>query len=293
MLLDRAVAWLITNKVLLPGATVLERQVVRIRSRAQARVWSLLVRGISAETAAKLEALLLIPDGGHVSMLDRLRKGPFLRSAPELVRAFRRVDAVRELGINLSVSSRIPPTRIHALARFATAAKASAVERLPDERRVATLVAFVLNLEAIALDDALDLLDILITDIFSEAKNAGERARFRRIKDLDVAAIQLSKVCRLVLDPNVPDVALRETVFAAIAQEDLAAAVDQVDHLVRPPEDIYYQELCDSFRRVRTFLPSLLRTPHLARPLRSSHADHRKALACRRPARQPQCRLSA
>ena len=79
MLFDRAVAWLITNKVLLPGATVLERQVVRIRSRAQARVWSLLVRGISAETAAKLEALLRISDGGHVSVLDRLRKGPFLR----------------------------------------------------------------------------------------------------------------------------------------------------------------------------------------------------------------------
>ena len=94
MLFDRAVAWLITNKVLLPGATVLERQVARIRNRAQARVWSLLVQGISAETAAKLEALLQIPDGGHVSMLDRLRKGPFLRSAPELVRAFRRVDAV-------------------------------------------------------------------------------------------------------------------------------------------------------------------------------------------------------
>jgi hypothetical protein len=256
MLFDRAVAWLITNKVLLPGATVLERQVARIRNRAQARVWSLLVQGISAETTAKLEALLCIADGGHVSMLDRLRKGPFLRSAPELVRAFRRIDAVRELGINLSVSSRIPPTRIQALARFATTAKASAVERLPDERRVATLVAFILNLEAIALDDALDLLDILITDVFSEAKNAGERARLRRIKDLDAAAIELSKVCRLILDPNVPDVALRETVFASVAQEDLAAAVDQVDHLVRPPEDIYYQELCDSFRRVRTFARS-------------------------------------
>ena len=73
---------------------------------------------------------------------------------------------------------------------------------------------------------------ILITDIFSEAKNAGERARFRRIKDLDAAAIQLSKICRLVLDPNVPDVALRKAVFAAIAQEDLEAAVDQVDRLV-------------------------------------------------------------
>ena len=121
---------------MLPGATVLERQVARIRNRAQTRVWLLLVQGISAETAAKLEALLRIPDGGHVSMLDRLRKGPFLRSAPELVRAFRRIDAVRELGINLSVSSRIPPSRVQSIARFATTAKASAVTRLPDERRV-------------------------------------------------------------------------------------------------------------------------------------------------------------
>jgi hypothetical protein len=104
-------------------------------------------------------------------VLDRLRKGPFLRSAPELVRALGRIDDVRELGINLSVSGRIPPTRIQALARFAATAKASAVQRLPDERRVATLVAFILNLETVALDDALDLLDIVITEIFSDAKN--------------------------------------------------------------------------------------------------------------------------
>jgi TnpA family transposase len=158
------------------------------------------------------------------------------------------------------VSGRIAPTRIQALARFAATAKASAVQRLPDERRVATLVAFILNLETVALDDALDLLDIVITEIFSDAKNAGEKARLRRIKDLDAAAIQLSQVCRLILDQNVPDAALREAVFAAVAQENLEAAVGQVERLVRPPEDIYYQELCDSFRRVRTFLPSLLRT---------------------------------
>src|SRR3984893_7926493 len=260
MLFDRAVAWLITHKVLLPGATVLERQVARIRNRARERVWSLLTHGISAETTAKLEALLRIPDGGHVSVLDRLRKGPFLRSAPELVRALGRIDDVRELGINLSVSGRIPPTRIQALARFAATAKASAVQRLPDERRVATLAAFILNLETVALDDALDLLDIVITEIFSDAKNAGEKARLRRIKDLDAAAIQLSQVYYLPLDQNVPDAALREAVFAAVAQENLEAAVGQVERLVRPPEDIYYQELCDSFRRVRTFLPGLLRT---------------------------------
>src|SRR5271157_2247603 len=133
----------------------------------------------------------------------------------------RRIDAVRGLGINLSVSSRVPPTRVQALARFATMAKASAINRMPVHRRLGTLIAFVLNLEAIALDDALDLLDILITEIFADATRAGEKARLRTIKDLDEAARRLGQVCALLLDPSVTDSTLREAVFAVVKREDL------------------------------------------------------------------------
>ena len=77
----------------------------------------------------------------------------------------------------------------------------NSVERLPNERRLATLVAFVLNLEAIALDDALDLLDILITDIFSEAKRMFEKsqadARRLRIRRVEAMSISVSEVCTL------------------------------------------------------------------------------------------------
>ena len=75
-----------------------------------------------------------------------------------------RVEEVRQLGINVSVAHRIPAGRLHALARFANTAKVSVIRRLPESRRLATLVAFAGNLEAAALDDALDLLDILITE---------------------------------------------------------------------------------------------------------------------------------
>jgi len=87
-----------------------------------------------------------------------------------------------------------------------------------------------------------------------------EKARLRTLKDLDAAAIQLSQVGRLLLDRSVPDAAVRGAAFARVVPEALEAAVGQVERLVRPPEDVYYQELCESFRRVRTFLPSLLRT---------------------------------
>ena len=61
------------------------------------------------------------------------------------------------------------------MARFANTAKARVIQRLPEAKKLATLVAFASNLEASALDDALDLLDILITEI--SYRGAGERSR--------------------------------------------------------------------------------------------------------------------
>ncbi|MGA2402176.1 MAG: Tn3 family transposase, partial [Syntrophobacteraceae bacterium] len=262
MLFDRATTWLIVHRVLLPGVTVLERHVARIRARVQERLWLSLIRDVSPATKQKLDALLAVPDNGHQSFLDRLRKGPFRRSAPELVRALKRLEDVRSLGIDIGVSHRIPPGRIQALARFAATAKASAIERQPETRRLATLVAFTLTLEATVLDDALDLLDILITDIFSNATKAGEKARLRTIRDFDTAAAQLGQACQVILDPAIGDTGLRMAIFKTISREDLETALRQVDTLARPSDNAYYQELTQSWSRVQRFLPHVLRAIH-------------------------------
>jgi TnpA family transposase len=260
MLFDRAALWLMTHKVLLPGVTVLERHVAHLRSRVQERIWALLSHGLSPEVKTKLEALLAVPDGGHHSLLDRLRKGPFRRSAPELVRALHRIDDVRTLGLTMPVSQRVPPGRVQALMRLALTAKASALQRLPENRRLATLVAFATTLEAVAIDDALDLLDILITEMFSEATKAGQEARLRTLKDLDAAALQLSHVGRLILRPDVLDDQLRHAIFHTLPPEALEAAVTQIEQLTRLPDDLYYEELQQQWRRVRRFLPAVLST---------------------------------
>ena len=76
---------------------------------------------------------------------------------------------------------------INALARFASAAKAQAVARLPDDRRTATLLAFIRTLEASASDDVIDLFDVVTTTIFSNAQAASREARLRSLRDLDAA----------------------------------------------------------------------------------------------------------
>jgi len=116
---------------------------------------------------------------------------PYLRSGAELARAIERLDEVRLLTAGLPTVAHVPPGRVTALARFATVAKAQAVTRMPEERRMATLLAFVRTLEASAQDDVLDLLDIVVTKVFADAAAVGKRARLRTIRDLDAAALKL------------------------------------------------------------------------------------------------------
>lgn len=257
-LFDYANGWLVGHKVLLPGITVLERFVAEVRSRMESRLWRLLVCGVTDAQGQRLDDLLKPVEGSRQSWLDRLRKGPVRVSAPSLVLALQRIETVRGQGIKLP-GTPVPPSRIAALARFASTVKVSALARLPDARRIATLVAFVHCLEASAQDDALDVLDLLLRELFTRAEKEDRKVRQRTLKDLDRAASTLAQACRMLLDPGLPDGELRERVYAAIGRDVLAQALSEVSGLVRPPDDVFYTELEARKATVSRFLPTLLR----------------------------------
>lgn len=257
-LFDHASGWLIGHKVLLPGVSILERFIAEIRSRMEARLWRLLVRGITDEQRRRLDELLTPAEGSRQSWLDQLRKGPVRVSSPSLVQALQRIETIRGMGIKLP-AAHVPPSRIAVLARFASTAKVSAVARLPVERRIATLVAFVHSLEASAQDDALDVLDMLLRDLFAKAQQADRKARMRTLKDLDEAASTLAEACRILLDPSLPAGELRERVYTVIGHDELAKALADVSGLVRPSNDVFYRELAGKLATVKRFLPTLLR----------------------------------
>jgi hypothetical protein len=250
---------MLAHKVLLPGASLLERFVAKLRSRVEARLWRILCKAITPESRSHLEDLLRVPEGGRNSWLDRLRRGPVRVSAPALVRAIARLQSVRDLGIKLPTTAHIPPSRLASLARFANNAKVTAVARLPSARRLATLIAFVHSLEAIAHDDALEVLDMLLQDLFGAAMQADKKARLRSLKDLDLAAITLAEACYFLLDPTLPDSELRTAVFTRIPPNMLAQALGDVGALTRPPDDVFYKELVARYRSVRRFLPTVLK----------------------------------
>jgi hypothetical protein len=163
----------------------------------------------------------------------------------------------------------IPPSRIAVLARFADKAKVSVVERLPEPPRWATLVAFIHTLEASAQDDALDVFEMLIDEVFRDALTEDRKMRLRSLKDLDALAITLSEAMTLVVDLSIPDTALRQSVFNRFPRDSLVQMLTEIGQLVRPPDDVFYQSLDQQYGRVCRFLPALLSHIHFA----AGHAD--------------------
>jgi primosomal protein N' len=71
VLFDRVTSWLLAQKVLLPGVSVLERFVARLRERVDARLCRLLGSQLTSAQQTQLEALLQVPPGARLQRASR------------------------------------------------------------------------------------------------------------------------------------------------------------------------------------------------------------------------------
>jgi hypothetical protein len=106
-----------------------------VRDRASSRLWRVLAALPSADQKARLETLLVVGDGDRVSPLDRLRRAPTRISSPAMVLALNRLTELRSFGISRLDMAGLPSGRVKALARYAAAAWAASIPRMPPERR--------------------------------------------------------------------------------------------------------------------------------------------------------------
>lgn len=166
------VSWLAERGVLLPGATTLARVVARVRDQATQRLWETLYDLLTDRQRRVLELALEVPEGASFSDLDRWRKGPAKPSGKNLERALARVAEITAVDLgSLDLDAVVPHRRLVELARYGMAAKAAQLRRHPVTRKLATLLATVVHLEAEAVDDCLELLDLLmVTELLGMAE---------------------------------------------------------------------------------------------------------------------------
>ncbi|RLV57826.1 Tn3 family transposase [Parashewanella curva] len=259
LMFDFATAWLIQHKVLLPGVTTLTRLISSISERAANRLWSRLSALPNGQQIQKLDELLEVPTKGKSSKLDRLRKEPTTISSVSFNVAVQRYLELKAYGIQSLDFAGIPVARLKNLARHPVMTSVYKLARLSDEKRISYLVAFIKYYETLALDDAIDILDMLITSIAGEAKRLGKKKRLRTLKDLDKSALQLASVCTVLLDDDTAPSELRKEIFKKISRKKLAASIENIHSIARPSSDNFHDEMVEQYGKVSRLMPALLR----------------------------------
>jgi hypothetical protein len=189
------VAWLRERKILLPGVTTLARLVAKVRDDTTRRLWRELEGLLTPVQRHVLDRLLDVPPGSRVSDLERWRKGPVPRgSGPAIIKALDQVSEIKALGLaELGAEALVPPRRLGELARYGMSADAGLIRRHPDDRRLATLLATARHLEAKSVDDALELLDLLMTaELLNKAQTASDKDKARKHPRLARASARLT-----------------------------------------------------------------------------------------------------
>ncbi len=264
--------WLRERKVLLPGVTTLARQVAKVRDDATKRLWGVLEGLLTAGQRYVLDNLLEVPAGSRVSDLERWRKGVAPRaSGPTIIKA---LDQVSEIGglelAELGAEALVPQRRLGELAKYGMRADASALKRHPDGRRLATLLATVRLLEGKSVDDALELLDLLMaTELVSKAQNASSKEMVRKHPKLAKSAARLAVAVEALFESDGwggPDEEVRvaevwEAIETVISRADLRAALVLVNENVPPADatdpDEWRTELVGRYTTVSGFLKLL------------------------------------
>ena len=142
------------------------------RALARKRAYRGLVEGLSPETIAGLEALLVVADEKERTPFAWLREWPEAPRQRNLLALVERLEAVRKLGVGADREKRIHRARYAAIAREIAILVPRDISRFDTPRRLATLVVFAREMEAVLTDAALAMFDKMLGAVFRRADRA-------------------------------------------------------------------------------------------------------------------------
>ncbi len=240
------VAWLRERKVLLPKVTTLARLVARVRDETTGQLHEDMAALPDPVQRRALDRLAEVPRGARLSDLERWRRGPAPRGSGQAVAKFvEQVAEISALGLGrLGVEALVPPRRLAELSRYGMTATVSLIRRHGDSRRIATLLATVRHLEAKSVDDALEMLDLLMSaELVGKARREADKDKAASHPRLARASARLAVAVGALFDsdawggegegPRVSQV--WEAIEAVVSRADLRAALEVVTETTPPP----------------------------------------------------------
>lgn len=163
-------------RILLPSLSTIERAAIAGRARARKQAAQALLSTVTAEQFVALDALFTETAGDGASRLTWLKSIPVAAKPDHIRQILDRLKFVRQIGIAAQAAGSIHVDRCRQFIREGRVSATCMIELYASERRYATLVAFLIDIEERLTGAALEMADKLIGGVFTRARNAQTRS---------------------------------------------------------------------------------------------------------------------
>jgi TnpA family transposase len=247
-------------KFVLPGVTVLQRLISAALTQAEAELYQMLGRRLTEAEKAAILALLVIPAGLKITPFQQLQQTATRPSPEALTRELDHLEQVRALLPETLDLSDLPEPLVERWARLTGGLPTRSLQRYAEEKRLALLLCWLWRLRTQLIDTALTVGNELVAGVLRRAHHSYERVRQEQQKRVEQTLQLCGQVVGLVLDQNVADAQLRETLFQRFSRERLTILQNDCQELASPSQQLYLEELRKRYSYVRQFAPRLLET---------------------------------
>jgi hypothetical protein len=195
--------------------------------------------------------LLVVADGEERTPLAWLREWPEAPRQRNLVEVVERLEAVRKLGAEVDREKRIHRARYAAIARESAIVSAQHLARFDLPRRLATLVVFAREMEAVLTDAALAMFDKMLGGVFRRADRAHKDNVVDRAKTLDTSARALLGMAKAMLAAKAKNEDQVAAVERALGWERLKTLVSEAEAVVADARPDNLREVVERYVSVR------------------------------------------
>jgi len=164
--------WLQEYKIIAPSIQVIEKVCAEAITIGSQAFYAELIININDSQKQKLENLLKVKPGTKISYLHWLLQPATIPKPKHILMHIERLSFINELGFANTIGKNVHSGRLIKLAREGKNMPAGELQKFEVTRRLATLVAIILDVKASIIDEIIELNDKILGNIFNKAKNS-------------------------------------------------------------------------------------------------------------------------
>ena len=263
-LFQKAEYYLLEQRILLPGPSVLERLIIHICSTVNQKLFESIFEHLSPELRRAIDQLLKVSEGEQRSYFHHLKAYPPAATISSIQSYLERYQTVATTGIDDFEGRMLTPAFLDYLFQQAKRYSATDLKRFSDHKRYALMVCFLLETRKVLLDHLVTMHDQYLMDMCRKAKNIYEQ-KHRKLRKRQKKAVDIVlEANNYLLDWPEDQPLVKEKLWQQVDEDKFRGSLDDLRIFKQLEERGYGDLLLARYPSLRKYFAKFIHLPFAA-----------------------------